>query len=164
MYLFDRRLPISHCRWLGLAECAERLNTASPLPGSAVLDPVADKRHPPGGTCGSIRQPRAFRRADPFQPRPNPDLTSFYHQKPLIFLAFCYILLYEADSDAILLRILLCHTNFPPFLLLILRYEADFASILLANLPYESHFALILITFCCTLLYEADSDALLLLI
>ena len=31
MSLFDRRLPISHCRWLGLAECAERLNTASPL-------------------------------------------------------------------------------------------------------------------------------------
>ena len=26
MSLFDRRLPISHCRWLGLAECAERLN------------------------------------------------------------------------------------------------------------------------------------------
>ena len=36
MSLFDRRLPISHCRWPGLAECAERLNTASPLPGSAV--------------------------------------------------------------------------------------------------------------------------------
>ena len=29
--LFDRPLPISHCRWLGLAECAERLNPP-PLP------------------------------------------------------------------------------------------------------------------------------------
>ena len=24
MSLFDRRLPISHCRWLGIAQCAER--------------------------------------------------------------------------------------------------------------------------------------------
>ena len=39
MSLFDRRLHISHCRWLGLAECAERLNTASPSCGLSRVGP-----------------------------------------------------------------------------------------------------------------------------
>ena len=63
---------------------------------------------PRSEVCGH----RAFRRANPGQPLQS----LFWQLKPLIFLAFCNILLHEADSAAIL-----------PFNL---PYEADSAAIL----------------------------------
>ena len=67
MSLFDRPLPISHCRWLGLTDCAERLNTASPLRAQLrwrhEAETAALREDRPGGTCGSIRRCRAFRGA-----------------------------------------------------------------------------------------------------
>ena len=72
---FDRRLPISHCRWPGLAECAKRLNPP-PLPygkswrveskpqatssdhilqiSDPLISPPAAPRIPPGH-CATIR-------------------------------------------------------------------------------------------------------------
>ena len=66
--------------------------------------------------------------------------------KSIDFLAFCYILLYEADSAAIL-----------PFNL---PYEADSAAILPFMLLYEADSDAMLHDF---LLYEADHAAILLL-
>ena len=55
MSLFDRRLPISHCRWLGLAECAERLNPP-PLPygKSWRVKPKAQVRNCKSQICRSL--------------------------------------------------------------------------------------------------------------
>ena len=63
MCLFDRRLPISHCRWLGLAECAERLNPP-PLPYGKSWRVRSKARCSP---CGGrrIQSLRAFRQAWP---------------------------------------------------------------------------------------------------
>ena len=120
----------------GPAECAERLNTASPLSGLSRVRGTKQK-HPttaesvPASAKRSMRPPR-------IPPGPTfpdfPDFSDFsdFSEPPVssIFLAFCCLLLYEADSDTLLLRILLYEADVAPFLLLILLYEADSAAIL----------------------------------
>ena len=79
MSLFDRRLPISHCRWLGLAECAERLNppplpygkelacriqTQSPYPQIQICRSLTPLKSPPSGPAHSAGPPQNARRAD----------------------------------------------------------------------------------------------------
>ena len=71
MSLFDRRLPISHCRWLGLAECAERSAALAVWQGAGVSNPNPKSissnsnlqiSNPPQI---SPQRPCAFRRASP---------------------------------------------------------------------------------------------------
>jgi len=83
----------------------------------------------------------------------NPDQASFSTKLPCIFVQFCFISVYEADSAAILLFILLCKANFAILLSFTLLSKANFRIILL--LPtffhlvlYEADFAAILHPFC----------------
>ena len=79
MSLFDRRLPISHCRWLGLAECTERLNppplpygkelacqiqTQSPYPQIQICRSLPPLKSPPTGPAHSARPTQNHPRAD----------------------------------------------------------------------------------------------------
>ena len=95
--------PLHHCiQQSGRAECAERLNTASPLSGSAVLEHQTDVLIAESVPASAKRNKRPYR-TPPGLPCPTfaEPLFSF------IFLPFCYIFLYEANSDAIPLRVLL---------------------------------------------------------
>ena len=95
--------PISHGSWLGLAECAERLNTASPLAGSAVLE--AQSRN-----C-RFRNPILLPRSEVCGHRPTfveAPSSSF----PLIFFAFCSLSMIFADFSKIFSDL---HTNFTDF-------------------------------------------------
>ena len=85
----------------------------------------------------SLGRLRGFRRAELFLSFAKPIFAAFC----FVLLAFCYILLYEADFDAILVPFLLYEAYVAPFLPLILPYEADFDAILLLILLYEADFA-----------------------
>ena len=86
------------------------------------------------------------------RPRLPPGLTfsnlvraSLWQLNPLMFLAFCCILLYEADSAAILPFNLLYEADSAAILPFMLLYETDSDAMLHDFLPYDADHAAILI-------------------
>ena len=71
--------------------------------------------------------------------------TSFWQLNPLIFFAFCNILLHEADSAAILPFNLPYEADSAAILPFMLLYEADSDAIFHDFLPYEADHAAILL-------------------
>ena len=104
----------------GPAECAERLNTASPLPGSAVPDLVAvcRSRNPYLLPRSEVCCQRAFRRTNLFSRNPKKSnllRASLKTPFSLIFIAFCNILLSELDFAPISAQKSSISNPSPPF-------------------------------------------------